>query len=509
VRRARPVVDAVRWPSTRTPGRFYPRSRRARTCTRASANQRPTHFIDIAGQTRLKLAAAARETYDRMLLGRSKGGLHKLSMRCCAPGLTQTSSTRRSRSLSASTSPAFQRHRLETLVMSYWASALVPPLSRTERKNLAQHLDALQATVPPAQASSWNPRWLTRCAAAWPPCPSAVAHGGAAPGSGVPPNSAVAHAGPHPAAEFRPTVRSHTAGPRPAAQFHPTAQSRMAGPRPAARPPNNTVTHGGGVAPPRSRVVPGGADEPPKQRRPRPPLATPPPVRTSPITLSRQIAARLAVPCIQLVAGHFPFDRRAVRDASFQDFSRLFAPKGTFEEVFRNCLHPAWILRQIRGERSPRGQGPARRTWSVFARQHESAMYSSHAGVPSRFPIDIPAAGPRPGCRPLPTRNRRPDRPLRPRTHCATVVKMAGPTKGTPYRVDPGERHRSGRLHRPWALFRLFDHAAIQETGTPGHFRVVFDVGGRHASFEVESDTGANPFRLRELERFDCPISGR
>ena len=51
------------------------------------------------------------------------------------------------------------------------------------------------------------------------------------------------------------------------------------------------------------------------------------------------------------------------------------------------------------------------------------------------------------------------------------------------------------------------DHAAIQDSGAPGRFRVVFDVGGRHASFEFESNSGANPFRLRELERFDCPIS--
>jgi type VI secretion system protein ImpL len=88
-------------------------------------------------------------------------------------------------------------------------------------------------------------------------------------------------------------------------------------------------------------------------------------------------------------------------------------------------------------------------------------------------------------------------------------VKWPGPQGHAHIELTPVSDAGAADYTGPWALFRLFDHAAIQETGTPGHFRVVFDVGGRHASFEVESDTGANPFRLRELERFDCPISGR
>jgi type VI secretion system protein ImpL len=53
------------------------------------------------------------------------------------------------------------------------------------------------------------------------------------------------------------------------------------------------------------------------------------------------------------------------------------------------------------------------------------------------------------------------------------------------------------------------DRAAVRDAGTPGHFEVIFDVGGRHATFDVSTQSGANPFRMPELERFECPISGQ
>jgi len=46
----------------------------------------------------------------------------------------------------------------------------------------------------------------------------------------------------------------------------------------------------------------------------------------------------------------------------------------------------------------------------------------------------------------------------------------------------------------PWALFRLLDHSAVREAGSPARFDVVFNVGGRHASFEVEATVGPIPF---------------
>jgi type VI secretion system protein ImpL len=89
------------------------------------------------------------------------------------------------------------------------------------------------------------------------------------------------------------------------------------------------------------------------------------------------------------------------------------------------------------------------------------------------------------------------------------VVTWPGPRGNARLDAMPSRAGESKEYSGPWALFRLLDHAAVQEAGAPSRFKVVFDVGGRHASFVVDIDRDANPFRLRELEHFECPLPGR
>jgi type VI secretion system protein ImpL len=232
--------------------------------------------------------------------------------------------------------------------------------------------------------------------------------------------------------------------------------------------------------------------------------------RMSAPALSRQIAAKLGVPCIQLVAGHFPFDRRAVRDATFDDFAQLFAPKGAFDGVFGQLLAAhvdtssdtwRWLL--------PGAEPPAQELERFRAASRIRDVFFAHGGRRPAFqltfrPVDMDdgldrfeleidgqtvryAHGP-----PVPT-----------------VIKWPGTQGSARIEVSPASADPPLAYSGPWALFRLLDHAAVRETGAPGHFQVVFDVGGRHTTFEVTSDNGTNPFRMRELERFECPISGQ
>ena len=57
----------------------------------------------------------------------------------------------------------------------------------------------------------------------------------------------------------------------------------------------------------------------------------------------------------------------------------------------------------------------------------------------------------------------------------------------------------------PWALFRMFDKVNIDPTPQPERFIVTFTVDGRRAQFEVLANSVQNPFRLRELDQFQCP----
>jgi hypothetical protein len=65
------------------------------------------------------------------------------------------------------------------------------------------------------------------------------------------------------------------------------------------------------------------------------------------------------------------------------------------------------------------------------------------------------------------------------------------------------------RIVRILAQFRLMDRAGIQQTDTPGRFQVVFNLGDRRAALEMEINDAADPFRLTEIEHFDCPVPGK
>ncbi|MCR2747166.1 type VI secretion system membrane subunit TssM [Limnobacter parvus] len=57
----------------------------------------------------------------------------------------------------------------------------------------------------------------------------------------------------------------------------------------------------------------------------------------------------------------------------------------------------------------------------------------------------------------------------------------------------------------PWALFRLFDSAQIQNTERPEKFKAIFTLEGKQFEFEVMANSAFNPLRLNELRQFRCP----
>jgi type VI secretion system protein ImpL len=227
-------------------------------------------------------------------------------------------------------------------------------------------------------------------------------------------------------------------------------------------------------------------------------------------TLRQRISAQVGVPCIQLVAGRFPFDRRATRDASFEQFTRVFGPKGAFDEGFERLLARSVDTRSDPWQWIGPGAQPAAGDLERFraAARIRDVLFRRGGTQPAfqltfrpvdldesvdRFRLEIDgqevryAHGP-----PLPT-----------------VVKWPGSRGNARIELTPASPKGAIEFTGPWALFRLLDQAGVQDAGEPGKFRVVFNVDGHKASFDVETDAPANPFRLRELERFDCPIAGK
>jgi type VI secretion system protein ImpL len=223
--------------------------------------------------------------------------------------------------------------------------------------------------------------------------------------------------------------------------------------------------------------------------------------------LSQEIAARLGVTCIRLVAGRFPFDRASQRDAPLPEFTRLFGPKGSFDEVFERLIAPrvditadAWVPRRVAG-----APAPAELERFRAAARIRDAFFPQGSTLPAiRMvfrPLDLDAR--------IDRFELQIDGQSVHYTHgpaTPTTVTWPGAQAGVRIQVSPDPEGGSIEYQGPWALFRLMDHAAVQEVGSADHLRVVFDIGGRRASFDVQSEGEVNPFRFRELEHFDCPL---
>jgi type VI secretion system protein ImpL len=222
----------------------------------------------------------------------------------------------------------------------------------------------------------------------------------------------------------------------------------------------------------------------------------------------RQTDAQVADACEQVVPGRFPFDRSSSREIAIGEFNRLFAPSGVFDAATARLL-------------GPMADAASDISTASAARARASLDEKTLARLRSAARIrDVFFAGKRP--EPSLRLTFRPhdmdetiDRFLlevdgQPVSYAhgpatATVITWPGPKPGARVEVTPPvEGQPPLEFSGTWAVFRLLDRVPV-ESVAPGRFRVVFNLGGRRASFDVETESGANPFRMPELERFDCP----
>jgi type VI secretion system protein ImpL len=228
--------------------------------------------------------------------------------------------------------------------------------------------------------------------------------------------------------------------------------------------------------------------------------------------LGQEVRSQVGEFCQQAVAGRYPLDRNATRDATQADFAALFGPGGKIDQVFQQKLAPyvdtttrPWKFRAVEGTplgtdagTLPQFQRAAAIRETFFPAGNAPSLRLDFKPVemdPSitQFILDVDgqivryAHGPQ-----IPTSVQWPG----PRGSSQVRVQLSPPSaSGTSGLVSDG----------PWALFRLFDRVQITPTNAPERFRATFDVDGRKAVFEITASSVRNPFRLRELNEFNCP----
>ena len=223
--------------------------------------------------------------------------------------------------------------------------------------------------------------------------------------------------------------------------------------------------------------------------------------------------SQLADFCQKAITGRYPFARSSARDVPQEDFARLFSPGGELDKFFQAKLQPLvdtsrqpWTYRQAGDSRPADSSGAllqfqrAQGIRDVFFRSGGNAP-----GLRLEFkPVEMDAS--------ITTFILDVDGQIVKYSHGPQVpqpVQWPKPGGSTQVRLQispPSTSGPSGKVFEgPWALFRMFDGVQITPTNQPEKFIVTFNVDGRKAQFEVLTSSVQNPFRLKELEQFQCP----
>ena len=229
--------------------------------------------------------------------------------------------------------------------------------------------------------------------------------------------------------------------------------------------------------------------------------------------LSQTLASTVGEFCQRAIGGRYPFVPGSTLDTTPDDFARLFAAGGLLDEFFQKNLAPhvdtstrPWKFRR-QGDAS---MGEASAALQQFQRADEirKVFFAGGARSPAfkfelrpvemdpnilQFSLDV-------------------DGQVLKYAHGPVVpmtVTWPG-TKGTSQiRIQlspPPASGASGQVFEgPWALFRMFDRGRIERGPQPERFRVGFDFEGRRVVFDVNAGSVQNPFRLPELQAFNCP----
>lgn len=224
--------------------------------------------------------------------------------------------------------------------------------------------------------------------------------------------------------------------------------------------------------------------------------------------LSAELGQQIGEFCRLATEGRYPFLRSSTRDVTPEDFARLFAPGGLFDQFFQQQLAPH-VDRSSRPWRFRPQQEQSFGSPGQLVQFERAAMIRDvffGTGM-LRFDFKLLEAG----------------SGLTPQAEPATLalevdgqrlafdtaqprrqsIQWPGPRSGltAQLRLDSELIAAEG----PWALFRLLDRARIEPLAAPEKFKASFEAGSQRASFEVTAASVRNPLRLRELAEFRCP----
>ncbi len=229
-------------------------------------------------------------------------------------------------------------------------------------------------------------------------------------------------------------------------------------------------------------------------------------------SLSREVRAQVGDFCGQAVSGRYPFVLGSAREVTLADFATLFGPGGKFDQM-QQRLAPyidtstrTWSFRAVDGVPlgTDAGSLPQFQRAAVIRETFFSAGGGAGGAPSTRLemkPVEMDTA--------LQEFTLDVDGTLVRYAHgpqIPTTVTWPGPRGTNVVRMMVQPAGGTGMVNDgPWALYRLFDRVSFIPGKEREKERVVFDIDGRKAVFDITTSSVRNPFRLPELRSFACP----
>ena len=218
--------------------------------------------------------------------------------------------------------------------------------------------------------------------------------------------------------------------------------------------------------------------------------------------------------CEQALADRYPFNKTSKADVAIQDFTKLFAPGGLIDSFFNETLLKhvdtrarPWAWKQIND--TDLGISTAVLAQLQNAAEIRDAFFNGNPAPSVSFQLTPEALDPKAQQVTLeidgqPGQFKHSDGAPKP-----VAIKWPGSVGMARVVFQPPVDNIGNALTRdgPWGWFRLLNAAEIRRTNVSDRNRVIFNVGGRIAIFQLQSGSVLNPFNLPALSNFSCPTS--
>ncbi|GGE53919.1 type VI secretion system membrane subunit TssM [Actibacterium pelagium] len=218
--------------------------------------------------------------------------------------------------------------------------------------------------------------------------------------------------------------------------------------------------------------------------------------------------------CEQALANRYPFKRSAGADVAMQDFQKLFSPGGLIDgfvnqHLIRNLdtRSRPWTSKRVNGV--DLGLSPTSIQQMQYAAEIREAFFANGAAPAVAFQITPEALDPKAKSVSLQIDGQEVGFKHRGGSTNPVPVTWPGNVGFAQVSFEPSSRNSESTMRKdgPWAWFRLLDAAEVRRTNVSDRKRVIFNVGGRIAIFQLQSGSVINPFALPALTKFSCPKS--